>query len=114
MTLCITGLLLLFIAIFRNPEHVMRCVLSEGNSNDISVQIQHTLIQAYCWENEISVHKVGPQDKLSAILANGGSNMNKNIEDYSCALVMMSNNDTDIHETNEQDQWIKSDVLLPG
>ena len=42
----------------QEPESVMLCLLPGGTSDDISVAIQHTLIEAYCWENDINVIKV--------------------------------------------------------
>lgn len=101
-------------ALEMDPENVLLCVLSEEGSNDISVQIQHTLIEAYCWENEISIQKVGPDDKLRAILARGDANLNKNMEDHTCSLVMRSTQDIDFTEVTEQDPWLNSDILLPG
>lgn len=92
----------------------MLCVLSEEGSKDIGVQIQHTLIEAYCWENEISIQKVGHDDKLRAILARGDANLNKNMEDHTCSLVMRSTQDIDFNEVTEQDPWLNSDILLPG
>ena len=42
----------------QEPESVMLCLLPGGTSDDISVSIQHKLIEAYCWENDINVIKV--------------------------------------------------------
>lgn len=40
------------------PEMIMLCLLPNGTSDDISVSIQHKLIEAYCWENDIHVIEV--------------------------------------------------------
>ena len=90
------------------------CVLSEGGGNDISVQIQHTLIEAYCWENEIPITKVGRDDKLGILLANEEANLNKNLEDHTCALVVSPTRETHAKEFIEQEPWFSSDILLPG
>jgi len=36
---------------------------------DITLQMQYTLIQAYCWENDIGVIKVDSSIKLNKLLA---------------------------------------------
>ena len=91
------------------------CILNEGLGNDVSVQIQHTLIEAYCWENEINIQKVGQDDKLSLLLDNEAKNLNKNVENYSCALIMASMKDTDnAKEKTNQDLRTNLDILLPG
>ncbi|KAL3869251.1 hypothetical protein ACJMK2_041957 [Sinanodonta woodiana] len=40
------------------PDCVKMCLLPVTNTSNISVHIQHKLIEAYCWENEISIIKV--------------------------------------------------------
>ena len=106
--------LLFMFSNYRDPDKVKMCILREDASNDISVKIQHTLIEAYCWENDISVQKVGPDHQLSAMLANN-NNLNKTKdEDQSCALVIMPRKDTDTDELSEDESWIQSDLLLPG
>ena len=93
----------------------MMCVLSEGCGNDISVQIQHTLIEAYCWENEIPIKKVSGDDKMSILLNNEESNLNKNEEDHTCALVVSLTREMLSTEFTEQESsWFPSDILLPG
>ena len=92
----------------------MMCVLSEGCGNDISVQIQHTLIEAYCWENEIPIKKVSGDDKMSILLTNEEANLNKNQEDHTCALVVSLTREIHTTEFIEQEPWFPSDILLPG
>lgn len=104
----------MILRISRDPDNVLMCVLCEDGDNDISVQIQHTLFEAYCWENEIIVKKVGPDDKLGVILVNQESNLNKNLEDHSCALIMLPTREKHMSEFTEQDPWFSSDILLPG
>lgn len=48
--------------LFSNPDNVMLCVLPEvSGQHDVTVDIQHTLIEAFCWENEIKLLKVWKQ-----------------------------------------------------
>ena len=42
----------------QEPEMIMLCLLPGDSSGDITVSIQHKLIEAYCWENDIIVIKV--------------------------------------------------------
>ena len=107
------NLMYFLFSIFREPDNVMMCILREGDRNDISVKIQHTLIEAYCWENDIRVLKVSPEDKLDVMLANE-LNLNRSKEENSCALVMLPNKDTTTEELSEDDGWIQTDILLPG
>jgi len=36
----------------------MLCVLPEDSSDDVALHIHFTLIEAFCWENDIAVIKV--------------------------------------------------------
>ena len=76
------------------------------------MKIQHTLIEAYCWENDISVLKVGPDDKLSNIPVSDKDIRKKYMGDDSCILVMSP--DKDIERFTDQDPWVNTDILLPG
>lgn len=42
----------------RNPEGIMLCVLSENSASDVTLHIHLTLIEAFCWENDIGIIKV--------------------------------------------------------
>lgn len=42
----------------RDPDRVMLCLLPEGIERNVSIRIQHTLMEAYCRENGIPVIKV--------------------------------------------------------
>ena len=44
--------------VHRNPDGVMLCVLPENAVDDVTLHIHFTLIEAYCWENDIRVIKV--------------------------------------------------------
>ena len=37
----------------------MLCVLPNVDASDLTINIQHKLIEAYCWENTVNVVKVG-------------------------------------------------------
>lgn len=52
-----------------DPESVMLCVLPDASDHcDVTVHIQHTLIQAFCWENDIQMIKVDCVNKLAGLL----------------------------------------------
>jgi hypothetical protein len=39
---------------YRSPEMIMMCLIMDAHpSEDVSVHIQHTLIEAYCFEQDI-------------------------------------------------------------
>ncbi|KAK3604490.1 hypothetical protein CHS0354_001169 [Potamilus streckersoni] len=90
--------------VFRtDPEKVRLCILPVSASTDVSVRIQHKLIEAYCWENEIQLLKVDSVEKLSAILNSGEKKMHQKSTnampvttasvDCSCVLVTFSPKD---------------------
>jgi len=43
---------------------VMMCILPEDASDDVTLHIHFTLIEAFCWENDIRVVKVQFESKL--------------------------------------------------
>jgi len=49
---------------YRDTERVMLCILPESKSLDVSVRMQHTLVEAFCRENDVKVLKVGFRFKL--------------------------------------------------
>ena len=51
-----------------NPCNVMLCILPENVSKDITLKIHSTLIQAFCWENEIAIIKVDDSKKIGKLL----------------------------------------------
>lgn len=74
------------------PDDVSVCVLPDvGPQMDVSINIQHKLLEAYCWENDIPVLRVDSGDKLSAILKSTATNNNAAVlTDTSCVLVQNS------------------------
>lgn len=52
----------------KNPDNVMLCILREDSSNDVALNIHFTLIEAFCWENDIPVIKVDSAENLSKLL----------------------------------------------
>lgn len=60
-----------------NPELVTVCVLPVDKSSDISVHIQHKLIEAYCWENDIEVIKLTSTEfsKIASMPRSKGSDL---------------------------------------
>ncbi|KAK3604491.1 hypothetical protein CHS0354_001171 [Potamilus streckersoni] len=90
--------------VFRmDPDKVRLCILPVTSSTDVAIHIQHKLIEAYCWENEIQLLKVDSVEKLSAILNSGGKKMHQKSTnampvttasvDCSCVLVTFSPKD---------------------
>lgn len=58
--LCVCNHLHLTLRLFyyRDPESVMVVILPDSKVKDASLRIQHTLIEAFCRENEVKVLKV--------------------------------------------------------
>lgn len=78
------------------PEQVMVCVLPTVDPSDLSINIQHKLIEAYCWENSVNVVKINSIEKLTAVLT-AASPMSPEMKkspgmmdrtcDFSCILI---------------------------
>ena len=49
---------MLLICVCRCPEQVMLCILPKVSDGDTLVNIQHKLIEAHCWENDVNLVKV--------------------------------------------------------
>lgn len=52
----------------RDPDNVMLCILPNNDTNDVTLHIHYTLIEAFCWENEIRLIKVDSAEKLAKLL----------------------------------------------
>jgi growth arrest and DNA-damage-inducible protein len=68
-------------------ESVALCLLLENKSDDVLISIQHKLVEAHCWENDIPLLKVDSEDKVRQILACKGEQNNNEPDDLSCILV---------------------------
>ena len=83
----------------------MLCVLPQDVHSDVTLHIQFTLLEAFCWENDIRVVKVDDVDKLGVALERNsdvtttaveGSNASPEQQrqlthnDYSCVIVEVS------------------------
>ncbi|XP_013406087.1 growth arrest and DNA damage-inducible protein GADD45 alpha-like [Lingula anatina] len=51
-----------------NTDHVMLCILAADTLDDLELSIHFTLLEAYCWENDIRVIKVDSATKLWRLL----------------------------------------------
>ena len=56
--------------VYSSPEEVMLCLIAAPSTDaqDAAVQIQHTLIRAFCQENAIDLLHVHDQVKLTQLL----------------------------------------------
>jgi len=76
-----------------DPCGVMLCILPVNMERDITLQMQYTLIQAYCWENDIGVIKVDSSIKLNKLLSGSygrpksEDEHSESITDVNCVLV---------------------------
>ena len=53
----------------RDPSEVMLCVLPDVVTGDVSLHIHVTLLEAFCFENEIRILKIDHPHKLQLALA---------------------------------------------
>lgn len=105
------------------PEMIMLCLLPNGTSDDISVSIQHKLIEAYCWENDIHVIEMPNSEKLSE-LVNGKDSDQKTVKEnpvtspsYDCTCVLVDfppKGKVNTHESRLLDlMWPQQIIQLP-
>uniref|UniRef100_A0A9J8D4L3 Growth arrest and DNA-damage-inducible, gamma b, tandem duplicate 1 n=1 Tax=Cyprinus carpio carpio TaxID=630221 RepID=A0A9J8D4L3_CYPCA len=70
---------------FSDPDSVSFCVLAmdEVFECDIALQIHFTLIQAFCFDNDISIVSVNDMQRLSEIVGDNA----EQFEDAHCVLI---------------------------
>ena len=95
------------------PEDVALCLLLEvADTEDVAAHIQHKLVEAFCWENDIQVVKVDSFKTVAKVLTNEKTEA-KN--DVGCILIQnaksVENQDTFIHHFLMANQT--SDLELP-
>ncbi|KAJ8285382.1 hypothetical protein GJAV_G00026170 [Gymnothorax javanicus] len=75
-----------------DPDSVAFCVLATDDEYecDIALQIHFTLIQAFCFDNDISIVKVNDMEKLVEILGDKAGDL----EDAHCVLITNPNEDS--------------------
>ncbi|XP_035245639.1 growth arrest and DNA damage-inducible protein GADD45 gamma-like [Anguilla rostrata] len=71
-----------------DPDSVAFCVLAtgEGFECDIALQIHFTLIQAFCFDNDISIVRVNDMQRLSNIVGE----KSVDLDDAHCVLITQS------------------------
>ena len=89
------------------------CLLLEvADTEDVAAHIQHKLVEAFCWENDIEVVKVDSFKTVAKVLTNEKTEA-KN--DVGCILIQnaksVENQDTFIHHFLMANQT--SDLELP-
>ncbi|KAK3090889.1 hypothetical protein FSP39_015487 [Pinctada imbricata] len=88
-----------------NPDDVTLCILPVETDEDVTIHIQHTLIEAFCWENDIVTVKVDSTEKLGMLFSALGStnynNNNKVAEDYNCVLISCPQTTATDHTLND-------------
>ncbi|XP_077980964.1 growth arrest and DNA damage-inducible protein GADD45 alpha-like [Glandiceps talaboti] len=58
----------------KDPEGVVLCLLADNSLGDVALHMHFTLIEAFCWENDIRLMKVAGYEKLVKLLANINNN----------------------------------------
>lgn len=86
------------------PEIVCLCVLPNLSSMHIGTVIQHKLIEAYCWENEIEILKMDNARFMSFVKGHKSSDS----ADVGCFLVTTISAKT-IHEHMDDEDLLQYD-----
>ncbi|XP_071172230.1 growth arrest and DNA damage-inducible protein GADD45 gamma-like [Mytilus edulis] len=72
------------------PDNIMACILADyGPLHDVTINIEHTLLEAYCMENGIRVLKVDSSEKIKKFLGTLPKNgkYTERSGDYTCLLI---------------------------
>ncbi|CAH1774861.1 unnamed protein product [Owenia fusiformis] len=100
-----------------NPDNIMMCLLpSSSDDDDVTMHIHFTLIEAFCWENDIRLMRVDSAEKLSKIL---GKTKNDNerptrTEDFNCVLVEYPTSETSEFEEDMAEYYKKTCHMNPS
>ncbi|XP_077593397.1 growth arrest and DNA damage-inducible protein GADD45 gamma-like [Stigmatopora nigra] len=105
-----------------DPDSVSFCVLAvdEDFEGDIALQIHFTLIQSFCFDNDISIVRVSDKQRLAEIVTDGS----KQLEDVHCVLITSPTESTwedpsleKLHlfceESRRLNDWVP-EISLPG
>lgn len=79
--------MVLLFSLCSDPDNVSFCVLAtdEEWECDIALQIHFTLIQSYCFDNDISIVRVNNMQRLAEIVRDKTGQL----EDAHCCLIMV-------------------------
>uniref|UniRef100_A0A4W4ENN1 Ribosomal protein eL8/eL30/eS12/Gadd45 domain-containing protein n=1 Tax=Electrophorus electricus TaxID=8005 RepID=A0A4W4ENN1_ELEEL len=103
-----------------DPDSVSFCVLATDDFDcDIALQIHFTLIQAFCFENDISIVRVNDIKTLAEIVGEKGQS-----EDFHCVLITNSSDGSwedpaleKLHmfceESRSYNEWVP-EITLPA
>ncbi|XP_034051362.1 growth arrest and DNA damage-inducible protein GADD45 beta-like [Thalassophryne amazonica] len=105
-----------------DPDSVVLCVLAadDEDEDDAALQIHFTLLQAFCWDNGITILRVWGIQRLQQLLGVVDTNRNQEEQrDLHCMLVTNPQADhcrlhevgTYCEESRRLDQWVPELVL---
>ncbi|XP_052274129.1 growth arrest and DNA damage-inducible protein GADD45 alpha-like [Dreissena polymorpha] len=98
---CMQGVFKCASVLEHSPELVALCILPEEKSQDISAHIQQTLIEAYCWENDIRVANI--QEKVLQSIAKVNRKKAHSVTDLTCVLLTTVPCDASITDIDDSD-----------
>ncbi|XP_013406170.1 growth arrest and DNA damage-inducible protein GADD45 gamma isoform X2 [Lingula anatina] len=105
----------------KNPDEVMLCVLADDNFQDVALRIHFTLLEAFCWENDIRVIKVDASSKLANLLGDGEPVNDNDVAagrsarqgDFSCVLIEYPKDDNSVADEEVLDFYKSNEDVLP-
>ncbi|ESO88300.1 hypothetical protein LOTGIDRAFT_234626 [Lottia gigantea] len=97
--------------LIKSTDNLMFCLLPEVPDSNVTASIEHTLIQAICWENNIRILRVNNRESLSKLLCgrHRKKNKNENSQKVSCVLLEYPHGKLSTEESEVYDfyKWIK-------
>ncbi|XP_013406199.1 growth arrest and DNA damage-inducible protein GADD45 alpha [Lingula anatina] len=105
-----------------NLEDVMLCILAADDFNNLELHIHFTLLEAFCWENDISLVKVDSSSKLGKLLFDGNLPANDNdfaagrinsLRPLDCVLIQFPKETISPQDKKVLDFYKASESMLP-
>ncbi|ELT98133.1 hypothetical protein CAPTEDRAFT_207799 [Capitella teleta] len=87
------------------PGEVMLCVVPVDASADVTLHIHLTLIEAFCWENDIRLIKVDSSSNLRDIVTKSADSKRMgsgSADDFNCLLVEFPPRNAELIEAEEE------------
>ncbi|XP_013406188.1 growth arrest and DNA damage-inducible protein GADD45 gamma [Lingula anatina] len=105
-----------------DPDDVMVCILAADTSQDLELHIHFTLLEAFCWENDIKIIKVDSASKLKKLVYDDNLPANDNDEaighrpgtrDVDCVLIQFPKQQESTSDQEVLEFYRASEQILP-
>lgn len=88
------------------PEIVEICIIPSGYLHCLSTDIQHKLIRAYCWENDIKIVEV-VQNEFNRLTKSQQRSKSTESSNVDCILVTSKTFEESVETVGERDEYLE-------